>query len=236
MNNTKQINQTTNNSNNSKERKVQKMTLTNETKNAILNEETTTATSETDVVLMSAQSMARSDTDVTEISAFNTWVGGTISQPKSGKHFSFTANAPNAHNSDGVGTYIIRSRGDLALTATLSDSDLEPIPTVDCGDGENFTIAAELQYGETYWLWVHSVEDVGDFEITVTCLEAPQSGDCCSNSMASATPLTLGTWTEGCICCVGGEDTQFKFCTLLRAGFTVCTHYLRPQRYEPITN
>lgn len=109
------------------------------------------------------------------IIALNSWQSGFIGCSGDEIWYEFVANSSTAHSDDGIGQYTIYTRGSLDTIGYLYDSNGNLITSnddFDDFDDCNFSITANLTYGETYYLKVKAWGiGTGNYDVIVTTSE-----------------------------------------------------------------
>ena len=101
--------------------------------------------------------------------SFNTQQMGSIDVSGEEVWYKFTANAEEAHTNCGTGTYTIYTEGATDTMGTLYDANGKNIASNDDTNYRNFSITAQLNYGQTYYIRVKGYGNTtGNYSIAVT--------------------------------------------------------------------
>ena len=98
---------------------------------------------------------------------FNDWYSGNLTHSGEKDWYKFTANATEAHFNGSTATYNISINSTIPTATYLFDSNSNMI-TSSTNSGYEYSITAQLQYGNTYYVAVESQDSItGDYGIRV---------------------------------------------------------------------
>lgn len=140
----------------------------------------------------------------TLIPCFSTSYGGTIQVTGAKRWYRFVADERMAHKTtSSSGTYTVFTMGALNTVGSLYDSAGNLLSSRDGGgSGQNFSISANLSYGQTYYICVSSNDGTGYFAIRINYTAVFVDT---SNDKSTATSLGFNSPSYGELCCPGAD-------------------------------